>query len=261
MNIQLRFIERIQGWVKLELEQLAAAIKTGWEVEHAIDGTHTAITADSVTATDLSVTDLSVADDLTVGDDLDVTGTAEVGTLLHTDECWDDLVIPGVAVNPTGIPSAMTVITDTAGWLGCLLASSAGNPTAVFAFQLSHQTDLTRDLRPHIHWVKCDGADNTGTVPWRAYFRHLPLNGTATAWSSAVDGTLSLDPGDTANKGALTSWTLDAATYATGGAWGISDSILMRVERNGGTSGDAAVVSADIHYRKVRLGSPNEASL
>jgi hypothetical protein len=174
---------------------------------------------------------------------------------------WDDLVVPGVSVNPTGIASAMTLITNVDGWLGCWLAVNTGTPTIVFAFQLSHMTDLTKDVRPHVHWVKCDSSDNAGTVVWRARFRHLPLNGVATAWSAYGNGSLSLDPGDAADKGALTTWTLDAATYASGGVWGISDIILMTLQRNGGTSGDAAVVSADLHYQKARFGSVNEASL
>lgn len=198
-------------------------------------------------------TDLLPVVDVTAGATKKVTRANLVGL----DGRWDDLVVPAMSVNPTGIASAMAVITDAAGWLGCLLAPAAGTPTCVFAWQLSHQTDLTKDLKPHVHWVKCDATDNTGTVVFQANFRHIPLNGVASAWTGFSTGTLALDPGDVANKGALTSWTLSAGTYT----WGISDLVVMVLQRNGGTSGDAAVISGDLHYQKARFGSVQEAAL
>lgn len=170
---------------------------------------------------------------------------------------WDDLVMPAISVNPTGITSAATAITDAAGWLGCWLFVNTGTPTVVFQFQLSHGTRLGVDLRPHIHWVKDSVTDVTGTVVWEANFRHCPLNGVASAWTGFSAGTLVLDPGDTRNKGALTAWALADATYH----FGISDIIEMVIQRNGGTSGDAVILSGDIHYQIDRVGSRNEASL
>lgn len=185
------------------------------------------------------------------------TDLVSVDSLVLTTGVWDDLVVPAVSVNPTGIASAMTVITDAAKWLGCLAAPAAGTPTCVFQWQLSHTTQLGQDLKPHIHWVKDDASDNTGTVVWEANFRHCPLSGAASAWTGFSAGTLEIDPGDTANSGALTEWTLADSTYH----FGISDIVVMVLRRNGGTSGDAVVLSADIHYPRVRLGSKYEAKL
>jgi hypothetical protein len=187
----------------------------------------------------------------------ETTGKVTLAGHLETAGAWDDLVIPAVSVNPVGLPSPMTQITDPTGWLGCLLAAAAGTPTCVFQFQLSHSTQLGQDLSAHIHWVKDDALDVAGTVVWEADFRHLPLNGAASAWSGYSAGTLVLDPGDVRNKAAVTSWTLSNATYN----FGISDILVMVLRRNGGTSGDAVVISGDVHYKKVRLGSLHETSL
>jgi hypothetical protein len=187
----------------------------------------------------------------------ETTGKVTLYGQLETAGAWDDIVIPAVSVNPIGAPSAMAPITDSAGWLGCLLAPAAGTPTAAFSFQLPHAIKLGEDLKFHIHWVKDDAADVTGTVVWEAKFRHLPLQGTASSWTSFSAGTLIIDPSDTRNKSALTSWTLANATYS----FGISDIIAVQLQRNGGTSGDAVLLSADIHAKRVRLGSINETSL
>lgn len=170
---------------------------------------------------------------------------------------WDDLVIAANGINPNGPDGSMSIVTSATGHLGALLATASGTPSCVCIFQLSHQTKLGVDLHPHVHWVKDDATDNTGTVVWEAKFRHVPLNGAASAWSAYTTGILALDPGDVANVGALTYWTLADSTYH----FGISDIIEMVVRRNGGTSGDAVLLSADIHYQKVRLGSIAEAAL
>ena len=52
MRVSLKFRDRIAAisqYLLNELEQLVAAISTGWQVEHKLDGTHGAVTADSFT--------------------------------------------------------------------------------------------------------------------------------------------------------------------------------------------------------------------
>ena len=56
MNTRLNFIHQIAGWVKLELEQLQAAIQAGWDVEHHRDGTHTGATGTFTTNDGKTVT-------------------------------------------------------------------------------------------------------------------------------------------------------------------------------------------------------------
>jgi hypothetical protein len=181
------------------------------------------------------------------------------GTFSLSTGVWDDVVLPAVAVNPVGIASPMTVITDTSvtGWLGSLLAINTGTPTVVFSFQLPHTIQTGQDINFHIHWVKDDASDVTGTVVWEAKFRHLPLSGTATIWSNFSGGTLVIDPGDVRNKAGLTSWTLADSAYN----FGISDIIQVTLQRNGGTSGDAVLLSGDLHVKKARLGSTTETSI
>jgi hypothetical protein len=40
MNVSLKFLPQLTGLVRAELEQLTAAIRTGWLKEHTLEGTH-----------------------------------------------------------------------------------------------------------------------------------------------------------------------------------------------------------------------------
>ena len=169
---------------------------------------------------------------------------------------WDDLVIPAASVNPTGIAGAMTMVTDTTGYLGALTAVNTGTPTCVFIWQLPHSLKLGTDIKPHVHYVQ---DASTGEISFQASFKHVPLSGTATAWTTMALGTKDLTP-SAAHQGGLTSWTLDDDTYH----FGISDIVMMTLQRTtaGNTStGSAYVLSGDIHCQRVRLGSISEASL
>lgn len=48
MNVSLKFLPQLTGWVKAELEQLVAAIQTGWNTEHTLEGTHGDISVNSL---------------------------------------------------------------------------------------------------------------------------------------------------------------------------------------------------------------------
>ena len=56
MNTRLKFIHQLTGWVKLELEQLQAAVQTGWDVEHDRDGTHKGVSGTFTTVDGKTVT-------------------------------------------------------------------------------------------------------------------------------------------------------------------------------------------------------------
>ena len=172
-------------------------------------------------------------------------------------DLWDDLsVIPPSGLNPSGPDGSMTIITDAAGYLGCLLSDATGESASV-VFQLPHTYQIGTDIRPHIHIVRCDGADNTGDCEFEANMRHVPLQGTAAAWTGNVAGTKTLQPADGADKSGIIYWTLADATYH----FGISDQILMVIRRSGTTTGGIALTSADVHGKKGQFGSRNESSL
>lgn len=184
-----------------------------------------------------------------------VTSTAPFGL-------WEDAVISATGINPTGPADAMTPIASTTGYFGCLLAGTAGNPSASVVFQLPHAHLVGTDVRPHLHLVKTDGADNTGTAPFQAKFRNCNLFGTCTAWTGWVTGDVvaseagSTTTPDGLDKTFLVAWTLADATYA----FTPSSLIVMQIQRNGGTSGDVALCSADLHYQRGLAGTPREGA-
>lgn len=150
----------------------------------------------------------------------------------------------------------MSVISAPTGYFGCLSASAAGNPSASVVFQVPHAARAS-DVKPHLHVVKDDASDNTGTAPFQAKFRVCNLHGTCGAWSADwVTGTVIADDAgssttpDGADTTFLVAWTLAYATYA----FTPSSLIVMQLQRNGGTSGTVAVCSVDLHYQRNALG-------
>lgn len=178
------------------------------------------------------------------------TGSASTGY-------WDDLcVIPPTAINPNGPDSAMTIITDAAGYIGFLQADAIGE-SATCSFQIPHRYLEGTNIHPHIHVVRNDATDNTGDVQFEAKFRVLPPKGTATSWTSYVAGSTTLQPDDGADKTGIISWVLSDATYN----FGISDIIHMQIRRFGLTTGSVAISSADIHGQIGQGGSRYEGTV
>lgn len=180
----------------------------------------------------------------------------QVNPPVLTTPVWNDLVATAGAINPLGADGQMTEITDATGYIGCLQADAAGE-TAVVQWQLSHGMKDNTDIRPHVHWMKNDGVDNTGTVTFEAKFRHCPLGaaGVCGAWTAFSAGTDVYTAGDVAGAHGMTLWVMADATYD----FNISDVVMMQVKRTGGTSGSVAVCSADIHYQIDSLGTVDPA--
>jgi len=182
---------------------------------------------------------------------------ADLNPGIVEDSLWDDLcVIPPAGVNPIGGLSPATVITDAAGYLGCLQFDAIGE-TATVVFQLPHKYMIGTDIHPHIHVVRNDATDNTGNVEFEANFRVLPLRGDAFAWSGMSDGSVTLQPADGAGKTGIIGWSLSNATYN----FGISDCIIMVITRKATTTGSIALSSADVHGQIGQLGSRTEGAL
>ena len=193
----------------------------------------------------------------TAGDALSASGGLTASTFALTTGVWDDLcVIPPAGINPVGPDGSMTVISDGADYLGCIQAD-ASNESCVINFQIPHGYQAGTDVKPHIHVVRNDGADNIGNVEFEARFRHCPLHGTAGAWSGYGNGGITEQPADGAGKTGIIEWTLADATYH----FGISDIIICHIRRNGTTTGSVAITSADLHGTRVRLGSASEGAI
>jgi hypothetical protein len=175
---------------------------------------------------------------------------------------WEDAVVSATAINPTGPADAMTPIASTTGYFGCFLATAAGSPSASVVFQFPHAHMVGTNGRPHLHLVKTDAADNAGTAPFQAKFRHCGLFGTCSAWTDWVTGDVvgdaagSTTPPDGLDKTFLVAWELANSTYQ----FTPSSLIVMQIQRAGGTSGDVALCSADLHYRRGSNGTVREGS-
>lgn len=167
---------------------------------------------------------------------------------------WDDTLMPVTAINPAGPDGSMTV--DTTDILGALIATPVGNPSCFAIFQLPHMYKVGTDIVLHIHWVKNDGSDNSGTVPWQAKWRKSPINAVMdAAYTSYTAGADVISTGDVRYHHGITSWTIPSTGL------NISSIIAVVVRRNGGTSGDAEIVGIDIHYQKGQQGSTSQTSL
>lgn len=172
---------------------------------------------------------------------------------------WEDgCVIPPSAINPTGPTGAMTVITSTAGYTGCLQADAVGE-SCVVNFQIPHSFMTNScEIHPHVHVVRNDGSDNVGKVEFTARFRHCPLHGTAGAWTADVAGsTDGAHPADGADQTGLVQWSLNTTDYN----FGISDVLVCIIARSGLETGSVAITSADLHVQKAQYGSITEAAL
>lgn len=169
-----------------------------------------------------------------------------------TGPLWDDLVSVAGAINPLGADGQMAVITDSADYIGCLKATTAGE-TAVIQFQLPHGYADNTDIHPHIHWV-VTGADVTGSTVFEAKFRHCPVVGTCSSWSAFGVGTIDVEPADVANSTGLTEWVLADTTYN----FDLSSVLLMQFKLASTTVTNTITCSADVHYQRAANGSRQE---
>lgn len=171
------------------------------------------------------------------------------GPIVHT---WDDLRFPAQDLSVLG-------------WAGNTNPPDADNQensfpgTLLFRFnqdnmcagmvQLPHDTKIDI-LAPHIHWMKTTSA--SGAVVWEFTYRIIGNPGDISLpWSSADNGTLVVNHGDTANKHAITSFN----TLSLVGLH-VSAMLAFRIYRRGDDVGDtygtdARLLEFDFHYQKV----------
>lgn len=167
---------------------------------------------------------------------------------------WEDCsVIPPTAINPTGPDGSMTVITDAAGYLGCLLADANGE-TCLVPSQVSHGWKKGTDLEPHIHIVRDDPSNNTGPCNFTARWRHFPLQGTVSAWSAWEPCDTTNQPAAGRNETGLVGIVIPGTTPGLG----VSSQFQVQFRRGspgGGNTGDIVVTSGDLHVKRNTHGT------
>lgn len=163
---------------------------------------------------------------------------------------WDDLLGAAVSLNPgaTG-PTWTNFLGNTKAWH---FANNL-NQGMHGSFQFSHSYEVGTDIEFHIHWAPT--TTNTGSVVWELEYTWQSIDGT---FPSTTVVTVT-DPADG------TAYKHQIADFATisGSGKGMSSIMMVRVRRVGTDgadtyTGDAALLYADIHYRKNSLGSDDE---
>lgn len=171
---------------------------------------------------------------------------------------WDDLSFSAVGINPPGAASDPTVESDLTKFPGSLLF--AGNVENILAgtFQFPHRRAHGKTLFPHIHWNLPVGAAASG-VDWRFYARFSAPGKVATAWSSAIAGTVEIDGGISADAEHITSFGgLVVPTEYDVPSVNVSWK-LHRLGNTDGNSGTARLLFVDFHFATdAPLGSGQE---
>lgn len=173
---------------------------------------------------------------------------------------WDDLVVPGTAINPPGGASDPSLNSTT----GLLEFSGTADNVIVFVWQLPHGWSGAWDpnytiVIPHLHVRHLTA--NTNTSRWKFEYDAASVNGSFTnAYGSFTHlGTVSkTNPNDTTISGIVSFGNLDLTGH------GISTIVHGKVSRlasSDAADNDTSVIalySADLHIRRRRWGTDAE---
>ena len=161
---------------------------------------------------------------------------------------WDDLLGAAVALEPgANSPSWSTFLGNTKAWHFAFNLDQSMHGS----YQFSHSYEEGTDIEFHIHWTPT--TTNTGSVKWELEYTWQSVNGT---FSSPTVLTI-IDPAD----GTAYKHQIAAFSTISGVGQGLSSIMLVRVRRLGSEddyTGSAALLYADIHYKKNSLGSDEE---
>jgi len=164
---------------------------------------------------------------------------------------WTDLRFPATSINPAGQTNPATLETDVDTFPGTLLFSNTTDNIICGVAQLPHEMFFGDGavIKPHIHWSKTTSA--TGVVIWEFTYRWIGNVGDAAeAWSTADNGTLAVDHGDTADTHALTAFTSISLSGRRASAM-----LAFRLYRRSGTDANdtyganARLLELDFHYQ------------
>lgn len=176
------------------------------------------------------------------------------------DDDWDDLVVPGVAVNPPGAASDPTVNTST----GLLEFSGTADNVIIFSWQLPHGWSGAWDASmaiviPHIHVRNL--AASTNVSRWKFEYDAASVNGEfANAYGTFTTlATVShTNPNNTKAHKIVAFGNLDLTGK------GVSTVVHAKVSRLAASdgadtdTGAIALYSADLHIRRRRWGTDKE---
>ena len=171
-----------------------------------------------------------------------------------TSTLFDDLRFPATAINPPGAASDPDWDASDGGWL-----FDAGSTEVLYVIgQLPHRYKEGSTLYPHVHWEKTTSA--AGDVMWRLRYNWSRINEVRTGLTtiSETSVTAGTPDTDTADKHLITAFPDISGTGS-----GISDMLVMRLERVGGNASDtygadARLIEFDIHYELDTGGSRQE---
>ena len=186
--------------------------------------------------------------------DIDIDcGTDKTVRMVET--VWDDLRVPGLAVEATGPnPPTLGAFLGAGGLQAWRFTGTGPNVNEVwFTVQLPHTYKEGTDIYPHVHWTPTDA--NAGDVVWQLEYTWVNINGTFPA-SATITVT------DSTNT---TAWEHLVAPFAaiTGTGKTISSMLVCRLFRDpthlSDTYGfDASLLEIDFHFEVETLGSRQE---
>lgn len=175
--------------------------------------------------------------------------TVEDDGKLVRKEYWTDLDRGALNLNLQG-PASPPALNRTKLTLDF---DDSSTETVYTIYQLPHSYKEGSNVRFHAHWSP--ETTDTGNVLWEAHYRWIPVLGAMGSFSTT---TLAA----TAN-GTVDEMQVDTIVELDGTGKGISSMIQMRLQRLGGDasdtfSGNAQLVSMDIHYQEDSPGSEAE---
>ena len=182
-----------------------------------------------------------------------------VGEAVFGDE-WDDLVIPGTAVNPTGAAGAATLNQDT----GLLEFSGTADQTMVFCWQLPHgwsgAYDATKAIViPHLHvrFLTATATDTRWKFEYDVAGVDQDFANAYNVWTTLTTVTRA-NPNNAKTHAIVSFGDLDIPGKT------ISTIVHGRVTRLASSDSDdnytgvCALYSADLHIRRRRWGTEAE---
>lgn len=258
MRYGLTYRDRLRAlsvWLEEEWDRLVAALASWQAVEHHDDGTHAAVTADSLTVGTLTGTDATLstltATTGTIGTATVTSGTVttlSAGHLTLSETEWEDLRFPAVGINPPGAGSDPTR-DNTDGRL--IFANGADKIIAIQA-QLPHGWKEGTAIVPHVHWSPVVAA--SGNVRWKLEWKIANINETFPgSWGSETISAPSSGVADRHEYDSFSAISMTGKTY--------SCMIMFLLTRL--ASSDAAdtyeqnvkLLEFDLHYQHYRFGS------
>lgn len=254
-NVLRLFLNNVSNAINSVIDESSGTVES-LATHRSETDPHTSLISDLTAATAVAETDLVMISQSGTNKQATVD---QLGDAIFGDD-WDDLVVPGTAINPPGGASDPTLNSTT----GLLEFSGSADNVIVFVWQLPHGWSGAWDASlavviPHLHVRHLTA--NTNTSRWKFEYDKASVNGSfANAYGSfTTHGTVSkTNPNDTTISGIVSFGNLDLTGH------GVSTVVHGRVSRlasSDAADNDASVIalySADLHIRRRRWGTESE---